>query len=87
MIKRIGLLLVAALMAAMMMVATAAPAFAASPLAEQCAAKGGNFDSSSKTCTTPVGNSGKEKTGTFHDAGNGDQIARTGPNGQSLPNN
>ena len=86
-IKRISLLMVAALMAAMMMVATAAPAFAASPLAEQCAAKGGNFDSSSKTCTTPVGNSGKEKTGTFHDAGNGDQIARTGPNGQSLPNN
>ena len=32
MIKRIGLLMVAALMAAMMMVATAAPAFAADPV-------------------------------------------------------
>ena len=34
MIKRIGLLLVAALMAAMMMVATAVPAFAAPPPCE-----------------------------------------------------
>jgi hypothetical protein len=84
-IKRISLLVTAALMAAMMMVATAAPAFAASPLAEECAAGGGTFVSSSKTCTYPVGNSGKTKTATFHDAGNGDQTGRTGPNGQSLP--
>ena len=36
MIKRIGLLLVAALMAAMMMAATAAPAFAGNSIQQQC---------------------------------------------------
>jgi hypothetical protein len=82
--KRITLL-IAALMLALTMALGAGAAFAASPLAEECAANGGTFDSATKTCTYPVGNSGKEKTATFHDAGNGDQTGRTGPNGQSLP--
>jgi hypothetical protein len=69
---------------ALLALSLAAPAFAASPLAEECAAKGGTFDSSSKTCSDPVGNSGKVKTATFHDAGNGDQESRTNPNGKSL---
>ena len=43
MIKRISLLITAALMAAMMMVATAAPAFAASPAEEACDAQQGEF--------------------------------------------
>jgi hypothetical protein len=43
-IKRISLLLVAALLAATMVVATAAPAFAVSPSQEQCEAQGGTFD-------------------------------------------
>jgi hypothetical protein len=42
-IKRIGLLVVAALMAAMMMVATAAPVFAASAAERACEAEGGEF--------------------------------------------
>ena len=54
MIKRISLLMVAALMAAMMMVATAAPAFAASPSQEQCEDSGGKFDRNGGevSCTT-----------------------------------
>ena len=53
MIKRISLLMVAALMAAMMMVATAAPAFAASPSQEQCESSGGQFsrDGGQVSCT------------------------------------
>ena len=53
MIKRIGLLMVAALMAAMMMVATAAPAFAASPSETNCEADGGIFnrDGGKVSCT------------------------------------
>ena len=52
MIKRIGLLMVVALMAAMMMVATAAPAFAASPQ-QRCEAAGGEFSTEPgvKQCT------------------------------------
>jgi len=81
MIKRITMFVATALLA----LSLAAPAaFAASPLAEECAAGGGTFDPSSKTCSEPVGNSGKVKTATFHDAGNGDQTGRTNPNGKSL---
>jgi hypothetical protein len=84
MIKRITMFVATALLA----LSLAAPAaFAASPVAEECAAKGGTFESSSKTCTYPVGNSGKSKTATFHDAGSGDQESRTNPNGKTLPNN
>jgi hypothetical protein len=43
-IKRISLLVTAALMAAMMMVATAAPAFAVSPSQRECELSGGTFD-------------------------------------------
>ena len=43
MIKRISLLVTAALMAALMMVATAAPAFAQSPSQRECEAAGGTF--------------------------------------------
>ena len=46
MIRRISLLLVAAVLAATMVVATAAPAFAVSPSQEQCEAQGGTFDRS-----------------------------------------
>jgi hypothetical protein len=77
MIRTITTLVVAALL----MLALAAPAFAASPLAEECAADGGTWDSSSKTCTYPVGKSDNVKTATFHDAGNGDQETRTTPGG------
>jgi uncharacterized protein (DUF2147 family) len=42
-IRRISLLLVAALLAATMVVVTAAPAFAVSPSQEQCEAQGGTF--------------------------------------------
>ena len=43
MIRRISLLVVAAVLAATMVVATAAPAFAVSPSQEQCEAQGGTF--------------------------------------------
>jgi hypothetical protein len=43
-IKRISLLITAALMAAMMMVATAAPGFAVSPSEQDCLDAGGTFD-------------------------------------------
>jgi hypothetical protein len=78
-------LLVAALMVALSM-SLGGLASAAFPLAEECAANGGTFDSATKTCTYPVGMSDKVKTATFHDAGNGDQTGRTNPNGKSLPN-
>ena len=79
--KRITLLLVA-LMLALTMALGAGTAFAASPLAEQCAADGGTWDSASKTCTYPVGKSNNVKKATFHDAGNGDQETRTTPGGK-----
>ncbi len=41
--KRISMLITAALMAALMMVATAVPAFAASPSQRECEANGGTF--------------------------------------------
>ena len=83
--KRITLLVVALMMALTMALGAAGAAFAASPLAEECMAKGGTWDSATKTCSYPVGKSGKHKTATFHDAGNGDQISRTNPNGKTLP--
>jgi hypothetical protein len=81
MIRTITMLVVAALL----MLALAVPAFADSPNKQQCEDKGGTFDSATKVCTYPVGKSGKTKTATFHDAGQGDQIARTNPNGKPLP--
>jgi hypothetical protein len=80
MVKTITTLVVAALL----MLALAVPAFAASPNARECAADGGTWDSATKTCTNPVGNSGKNKTATFHDAGSGDQESRTNPNGKTV---
>jgi hypothetical protein len=53
-IKRISLLVTAALLAAMMMVATAAPAFA-SPASDACSDAGGTYDNTGnpKSCVLP----------------------------------
>ena len=83
MIKRIGLLIAVALMAVMMMAATAAPAFAQN--AKECREGGGTFDASTKTCSYPVGNSGKVKTETSENAGQGDCVETTNPNGKVKP--
>ncbi len=80
--KRI-LLLVAALMMALTMAFGSVAAFAQN--AKECREAGGTYNSSTKTCAYPVGNSGKVKTETQENAGQGDQTGRTGPNGQSLP--
>jgi hypothetical protein len=67
-IKRISLLMVAALMAAMMMVATAAPAFAASGSQRDCEAGGGTYtkDGSTPTCVYPeVTQDGKSQNPKF----------------------
>ena len=63
MIKRISLLLGTALLAAMMMVATAAPAFAASPSQRACEADGGTFTKSGGQvqCVQPGKNENQPK--------------------------
>ena len=80
MIKRISLLLGTALLAAMMMVATAVPAFAASPSERNCDAQGGTFDRQrgQVSCVTEDTQSGKnenqpkfQKTTTTTDTGQG----------------
>ena len=80
MIKRISLLVTVALTAAMMMVATAAPAFAASPSERQCDAQDGTFDrqQGQVSCVTTDTQSGKnenqpkfQKTTTTTDTGQG----------------
>ena len=66
MIKRISLLVTAALMAAMMMVATAAPAFAG--VKSDCDSPS-YWDQSTKTCYTPLND--KVTKGTDYDNGGG----------------
>ncbi len=63
MIRRISLLITAALMAAMMMVATAVPAFAASPSEQQCTDQGGTFsrDGGQVSCVIPGKNENQPK--------------------------
>ena len=61
MIKRISLLMVAALMAAMMMVATAAPAFAISPSEQACIDRGGHFERVNGQTQCVVTEEGKNK--------------------------
>ena len=82
-IKRISLLVTAALMAAMMMVATAAPAFAAQlSTEEQCALEGGTYTPNppgpeKASCVTeePANPPGRgltaEEETTFHSEGGG----------------
>jgi hypothetical protein len=62
-IKRISLLVTAALMTAMMTVATAAPAFAASPSQTQCEGSGGTFsrDGGQVSCTFDAKNDKQPK--------------------------
>ena len=69
-IKRIGLLIVVALVAAMMMVATSAPGFADPQNKTDCENKGGTWDNATKTCTgIPIGQSANTKSGSVTNNG------------------
>ncbi len=78
MIRRISLLITAALMAALMMVATAVPAFAASPSQRACEAGGGTFtrDGGQVQCVTTTDGKNPKFTDTTTTTGQGNSSNR-----------
>jgi hypothetical protein len=86
-IKRIGLLVAAALLVATMMVATAAPAFAASRSDRECIAEGGTPTGSggNRGCLQESGQSGKGWT-TDYQGGSGKVTDCENPGGNTNTN-